>query len=73
MDNKQHMPRGCCIFHFALLCKLVCLPVLDVGRADVCSIEDFHAEMELITTHQEERQALDDLWCSLSFIGARPI
>lgn len=45
----------------------------DVGRADVCSIEDFHVEMELITTHQEERQALDDLWCSLSFIGARPI
>lgn len=73
MDNKQHMATGCCIFHFALLWKLACSPVLDVRRADVCSIEDFHAEMELITAHQEERQALDDLWFSLSFIGARPI
>lgn len=43
------------------------------GRADVCSIEDFHAELELIMAHREERQALNDLWFSLFFIGARPI
>lgn len=67
------MATGCCIFHFALLWKLAPSPLLDVRHADVCSIEDVHAEVELITAHQEERQALRDLWFSLSFIGARPI
>lgn len=57
------------MFHLALLWKLS----LDVCHADVCAIEDVHAEMELITAHQEERQALHDLWFSLSFISTQPI
>lgn len=69
MDNKQHMATGSCMFHLALLWKLA----LDVCHADVCAIEDVHAEMELITAHQEERQALHDLWFSLSFISTQPI